>query len=670
MATYYKRNTNPTNTNWNQNDNWSTVSSASSTNTGTFPIAGDVAIFDSGSVTCTVNVNSACTTLTMTGYNTNLVMSANLTVSGTCTLPSGASGALTSTGTLILSSGTQTLTTNNKTIPALTFSTSGTKTITGTSTISGLFTVAVSGTATLNGGTFNIDGGLSFTGNGAVGGTTALVIRIGTISSSGSVSVTSPVSWSGSGAITISTSTLTLPNLTHTSYTGTFTIGSGYTLGISGNIDLNASASYVAGDSVSTLSLNGVGTFTSNAVTLPFNLLSTTASIRTLADNLTLGSGKTFSVTTANATFNGFRIYLSGAFSVTTNLSGTTVFEFNTNSVLNTGNGIIVAPVVLNGNVNWAGSLRFGANATVTYTSGTITASSGTLSIAASNVTLSLGSNVVFGTVTTTSGTLPTNITLNDNLYTGSITAGSNTYLTFNSATYKVYVSANLPTSNVCTISGTAPIIMNGTGTISNNSMLLSGTVEINTSGTITLGNVVIGGTFKYIAGSITKGSGSGFGVYSGSTMDIGNIPTRIDFKFINSGASTLASNLVCGRFGTSTAYSGSFTGSYDIDCDDLQFVAGSTFTWLSTQDLIVRNSINNGYTPGVASVTFTCASGTANFNYLGTMANCQIYKTNFTNIDGSGSSIPIFDWYGTVSGCTNIYAVTGANLQNIIGVI
>jgi len=63
-TTYYKRDGTGT-TNWNSATSWSTVSATSSTNSGTFPIAGDTANFTAQSIGGNVNVASACATLNM-----------------------------------------------------------------------------------------------------------------------------------------------------------------------------------------------------------------------------------------------------------------------------------------------------------------------------------------------------------------------------------------------------------------------------------------------------------------------------------------------------------------------------------------------------------------------------------------------------------------------------
>jgi hypothetical protein len=64
-----------------------------------------------------------------------------------------------------------------------------------------------------------------------------------------------------------------------------------------------------------------------------------------------------------------------------------------------------------------------------------------------------------------------------------------------------------------------------------------------------------------------------------------------------------------------------------------------------------------------------TIKSGTASthfhLNYLGLASACKIFQAIFTDIDASGSSQPIDNWYGgTLTRCTNIINRTSADLK------
>lgn len=76
---YYTRQTG----NWDTNTTWSTVTYANATNTGSFPVAGDIVNVGGGSFTITVNVNSACAFIT---YQSNATASPTVSVSSGITL--------------------------------------------------------------------------------------------------------------------------------------------------------------------------------------------------------------------------------------------------------------------------------------------------------------------------------------------------------------------------------------------------------------------------------------------------------------------------------------------------------------------------------------------------------------------------------------------------------
>lgn len=90
QTTYYSR----ANGNWNSSGTWSTVNFGNPTNTGTFPVAGDIVLI--GGVGFTVNivgVPAACASIDIAD-NSSLNVGQGLTVSGATTIGSGASGSL------------------------------------------------------------------------------------------------------------------------------------------------------------------------------------------------------------------------------------------------------------------------------------------------------------------------------------------------------------------------------------------------------------------------------------------------------------------------------------------------------------------------------------------------------------------------------------------------
>jgi len=641
----------PTGGNWSSAATWGGAG---------FPVAGDTANIPS---TClapvTVDVASACLILNCTGFNSNLVMSNTLTIAtgGSVTLPSGASGALTGSAALILN-GAVSLTTNNKAIPALTYGTAGTKTVTGTFDVTGLFTVSAATIQT--GGILSIKGGATFTGN--LSGSSTVIIYAGTISGAGVVSVNS-LQWSGSGAVTIAGG-VSLNNFDHTSFTGTLTINSGVLFVVAGTTVLNASATYTSGGAGASIRFGGAGAYnmTSNGVQLPFDFSCNTGNVHTLLDNWTI-TGQFTTLTTA-CTFNGFKFILQSTVTLAAGLNGTTVYEFGTGFNLAGGAGGSSATFVFNGNGTISGSFAIGNGSIITYTSGTINASSGTLSIISSNVTLNIGSSINFGTLSSSSSGNPTNITLNNDLYCVNIAGSSNAIFTFNSLTSNVYCSGSLPTSNVVTLQGTSKVIMNGTGNINNSSLSITVILEINTAGTISIGAAIIRLLFRYIAGNITNISGSGYlGCYSGVSLDIANIPTMFEIRAMTSSAITLLSNLNCKSMTAGTAVTLNFSGSFNITCQDIVISTNSGIYCPNGSLVTVTNSITLYPTSGTVP-SLRALAGIMYLKYTGTYANCLIFKGSLVNIDASQSTIPIYIWgAGVATNCTNVKVVTGADI-------
>jgi hypothetical protein len=112
MATYYFRNTGTGV--WGTASNWSLTSGGGAT--GAVPTAADTAVFDSNSISCTLNTsNRVCLSLSATTYTSTLAFTTlNLTVSGNINLGSGMT-LTTTTGGLVVNANS-TITTNGKTM--------------------------------------------------------------------------------------------------------------------------------------------------------------------------------------------------------------------------------------------------------------------------------------------------------------------------------------------------------------------------------------------------------------------------------------------------------------------------------------------------------------------------------------------------------------------------
>jgi len=112
MATYYFRNTGTGV--WGLASNWSLTSGGGAT--GAIPTATDTAVFDSNSISCTLNTsNRVCLALSCTTYTQTLNFSTfNLTVSGNIDL--GSNMTLTSTTGSLIINANSTIKTNGKTM--------------------------------------------------------------------------------------------------------------------------------------------------------------------------------------------------------------------------------------------------------------------------------------------------------------------------------------------------------------------------------------------------------------------------------------------------------------------------------------------------------------------------------------------------------------------------
>lgn len=122
-TTYYAYQTG----NWATNASWSTNNPPDATNTGTYPVAGDTAIFNASFTgTITLAASAACLNLTMTGNGGTLAFTSN-------NMSIGSGGAIVLDGTItattggIVVSGNIELTCNTVTFPGfIRFGTSGT----------------------------------------------------------------------------------------------------------------------------------------------------------------------------------------------------------------------------------------------------------------------------------------------------------------------------------------------------------------------------------------------------------------------------------------------------------------------------------------------------------------------------------------------------------------
>ena len=465
-TTYYKRDTNPTNNNWNQNDNWSTVSSASSTNTGTFPIAGDTALFDAGSIQCTINTASAVAILDATGYTNTLTQSANFTTTSTVTLVAGMTFTYTS-GTWT-HNGTATITTGGKAFGAVTFnSAAATVTLADDMNVDG--TLTISAATTVNGGAgIDILASGSVTVNAALSGTTTLVFDgTGT--------------WSGGANKVLSLNT---------------TINTAGTITCSGDFHYNTGTlTYTAGTmSMGTSRIIFWGSCTLNTSGMSwYSFYVYQAATITLTSDLNVDGIFT---NAAVSTFNGaFNVKPSLTFTVSSNMSGTASIVLD-----GTGTWSGAGQIANNLTINSAGTVT--ASGTIYYKTGTLTVTSG-LSSGTSTLTLPNTCTLTGGTwnnvSTTTAGTCTLGAALDVN---GVLNIGASTIL--DCAGYQLNVAGNFTRTGTFT-HGNNTTVFDGTSTIAgaatfyNLTLATGSTTHLTSTQTFT-----VSGTFNATGAGIT----------------------------------------------------------------------------------------------------------------------------------------------------------------------
>lgn len=402
QTTYYSRATG----NWNSSGTWSTVAFGDPTNTGSFPVAGDIALIGGIGYTITVNADAACASVTVGNNSSLVVRGINFTVSGATIIGGGTSGSVIFDGAV----GTKTfggLVTINaggiwsNTIEGITFQggltnsgsfTSGSgnyifktnsQTLTGTLTIDKVTVNAVvlTNTNNLTVNTLQGSGQLTQASNavlklgGASSITTLLATASGnTVNYTGGAQVINSGNYhhltlSGSGIKTLQAGTTSIGgNLT---LSGSVSASAITGLAIGGSVDIGSGTSFTAGIFSHSVGGNWTnnGTFTGTGSLINFN-------------------GTAQNITGASTTFNDLQLSGNGTktLSVSTAITGT--FSIDNSAIANLSNSNIytTSALVLAGAVQvtgtWGSSSSAATNQNDTFFSGT-----GLVTVAAGNFT-------------------------------------------------------------------------------------------------------------------------------------------------------------------------------------------------------------------------------------------------------------------------------------------
>ncbi|MEI6678011.1 MAG: cadherin-like domain-containing protein, partial [Mariniphaga sp.] len=574
--------TGTTSTDWHTASNWCN---------GTLPTSATNVTIPSGGNQPSITGTAACNNIIVNS-------GATLTVSSTGTL--SVFGAITKTGTITLSTGSNVNYAGaSQTVIAMSYANlqltgSGTKTLTTSTTFGGDLTLggtasATTVEATTIGGNLTVGTGTTF----ATGGTNST----NTLTANGTTSVTG---------------TLTLANTGNKTFSNNVTINSGGVWNETGNSAINFSGNLT----------NNATTFTSNSGTHTFSGTSktisgsTTTSIPSLAitgtatnsGTLTVGTALTGAGTLTNSATGTLNI---GGTSTITALTSTAVG----NTVNYTGGTQTVKPTTYD-------NLTLSGTNTKTITglstiNGNFT-TSGTISVTATT-TLTIGGNVTLGTGTTfIAGSFTHNIG-GDWANNGATFTSTGSTINFNkSGAQSIGGSAAIAFNNI-TLSGSGTKSFSKAATISGN-LTINGTIaNLNTfnlaSATLTYGATpqsAMGDTYGSTTSSATNKSDTYFSGSGILTVGISCTPgtwlgtTSTDWNIASNwcgGVPTASTNVVIPNV-TNKPTIGAAGGL----CNNITINSSAILTITGSNTLIVSGNWAN-------SGTFTGNTSTVNFN-------------------------------------------------------
>lgn len=585
--------------NWNAATTWSTVTYAGAA-ASAFPVAGDVVNIGGGSFTITVNVNSACGSLS---YQSNATFSPTvsinsgitLAVSGAITIPR-ASGTNPDVNTLAVGAGTLTA-------GSLAFTNGGgfqrhIMTIsTGTATISGDVTQAGSfGSATItisSTGTLNLGGAFLDSSNGTLNAGTGTVNYNGAAQTVGDFTYNN-LTLSGSGAKDLSTQT-TVTNINNNFVlSGTATAAPVSNLTIGGAVTLGAGTTFTAG----ALTHNVAGNWTNNGAT--FTNTGSTINFNGAAQSIGGSSSTTF----ANVTMTG---------------SGTKTYSIAT---FVSGNLSIATSIVLNPGAiitHTARTLTLGGN-------GQLAGTYGSTSSAATN------KNNTFFTAGTTGI-----VTVSNTAYYTRQTGNWNTAATWSNATYGGAAASSFP------VAGDDVNIGGGTYTVTVNVNSACGTLSFQSNNGFSPIVTINSGITLTVSGAITIPRAAGPGTTNVNTLAVGaGTLSAGSLAFTNSGGNTRHQMTI--TTGTAT-----ITGDITADAGS----TGSPTIAISTTGIL---NVGGAF---LNSTNGTVTTGTGTVNYNGTAAQTIGDFTYYNlTLNNTFASAPQFTLFGNTT-VSNVLTMT-----------
>jgi len=624
--------------------------------------------------TFSLGSSQAVKSLNFTGYTGNMLAGAR-TIYGNLTLSTGMSiAASTSVTTFGATSGTQTITSNTKTLDfPITFSGTATYQLVGAMSVgtsSNRTVTLTTGTLDLNNNTFTIFGVFSSSN------TTTRAISFGT--SGKFVMTSSNISLWSVGTATSLTITGTNPLV---EYSGNITTAT------SRNI-VNASTGGAEATAISFNITAGTDTITNGAGTR-FKNLSFTGFAGTIANdtkivygNLTIPSGVTVTAGTSTTTFRGS----SGTQSITTNAN---TLDF---------------PITFDGTATYqlVDALTSGATRTMTLTSGTLdlnnkTLTTGFFSSATANTRAILfgttgnltivGNNAtIFTTATATgftyTGTPTVNVTYSGSVGTRTISCGTTAggaetmALDFNVSAGSdiVAITTYFRTLNFTGFTGSVSSntrTLYGSLTLSSGMTISSGTATLTfagTSGTQTITSaalnldfpITFSGTATYqLIDNLSVGTATIRNItLTGGTLDLNN-KTLTNFGQLASSSTNTRSIL----FGTTGNYTNTCTSTATVV--SMATATGFTYTGTPTVNLTgnaasgVTRSVSFGSTAGgteTNSLNYNISAGSDSVSLSGSFKNI-----NFTGFTGTLPSATR-TIYGNLTFVSGMIVNVGAN--------
>ena len=214
---------------------------------------------------------------------------------------------------------------------------------------------------------------------------------------------------------------------------------------------------------------------------------------------------------------------------------------------------------------------------------------------------------------------------------------------------------------NTAALSGSANIVIGG-GTWSGAGGLANN---------LSFANSPIIGPVNYKTGTLSKGAGTPtvtagttFTITGSCTIDSAGIPW-VNWLVNVAASITLQSAPVGTGYLWVLSASTTFLGNFNPTFADLRGNNTSAVLNLTLPVGVTLNITTSIELAGSGTSAFTFKSATGgqhcHLNYAGTPANCKISNIVFTDVDASGSAQRLDDWYGTLSGCTNIRVLDSA---------